>query len=289
MLQKAFENILRNWLTTIPVVLVMAALLTLGSGLFGAYTEAQKTLKNIEQKFSITIYLKDDADPFEVGKLITSLEERSDVIKPIVYTSKEAAWKLVSKTFGLDASLLKKYQFSLPASLTITPVKPEQTDFIEAFLELEAKNLLKDPLFAKDQQRNLTHQMIAFIAQVKDGSVKTLLFFVFLFVVGGALLVSSTIHLAITNRHREISIMKLVGASQKNILTPFVLEGILLSLAAYIIHLLFLVVIPLPGTLWGSRPQLNFLLAEFIVVVVLATVVSHITALLHLRKKSLFS
>lgn len=279
MLQKAFENILRNWLTSFPIVLVIAILLTIGNGLMSLNEQAQKMLKNIEQKFSITVYLKDDADPFEVGKLITALEERADVVKPVAYTSKEAAWKLLSESFSLDPTLLKKYQFSLPASLTITPIKPEDTEKIEAFLGSQAKNLLKDPFATKDAQRNITRQMVDFIEQVKENSVQTLVLFIIIFIIGGGLLIASAIHLAITNRHREISIMKLVGASRKTIILPFVIEGVILSAAAFFIHLAFI--------LAGNDLRPNFLIAEFIVVTVLGAVVSHLAALYHLKKKSL--
>ncbi|MBI2639063.1 hypothetical protein HYW83_05745 [Candidatus Peregrinibacteria bacterium] len=276
MLQKAFENILRNWLTSFPIVLVIAILLTIGNGLMNLNEQAQTMLKNIEQKFSITVYLKEDADPFEVGKLITALEERADVVKPVVYTSKEAAWKLLSNSFSLDPTLLKKYQFSLPASLTITPIKPEDTEKIEAFIASQAKNLIKDPLATKDAQRNITRQMVDFIKQVKENSVQTLVLFIIIFIVGGGLLIASAIHLAITNRHREISIMKLVGASRKTIIFPFVMEGVILSITAFLIHLVFI----LPDK--TLRP--NFLIAEFVVVTVLGAVVSHLATLYHLKK-----
>jgi cell division transport system permease protein len=283
MLQKAFENIVRNWLTTIPVILVMATVLTIGTGIIDVYTKAQETLKNIEEKFSITVYLKDDADPFEVGKLITALEERTDVIKPITYTSKEAAWKLLSQSFSLDQALLKKYRFSLPASLTITPKKPENTGAIEAFLESQGKNLLLDPLLTKDKQRSVTEQMVNFIKKIKEGSLRTLIIFGLLFTVGGILLFASAIHLAITNRHREISIMKLIGASHKTILTPFIAEGAMLSFGAFLLHLVFLLSLP------SARFQGNLLIAEFIIIMLLGVVVSHLTTLYHIRKKSLFS
>ena len=140
--QSNLGNITRNWTTTLPTIIVMAITLTMFHSSFLFIRKRRKCSKS-PTKYSITVYLKDDADPFEVGNVITELEQREDVVKPVSYTSKEQAWKLISKTFSLDTALLEKYKFSLPATLTITPRQLEDTGNIKIFLNENAKNLLK--------------------------------------------------------------------------------------------------------------------------------------------------
>lgn len=277
--QKSCENLLKNWATALPTILVIALVLTMFHGLLSVNSQAKTALQNIQQKFSITIYLKDDADPFEVGNLITALEERPDIRKPVIYTSKEEAWKIMSKTFSLDNELLKKYKFSLPASLTITPTLPENTPAIESFLETTAKYLLKDSSLSKQKQKNITAQMVDFIKTVEDSTLQTLLFFIVFFVIGGALLISSTIHLAINTRHKEIAIMKLIGAAHSSIMLPFIIEGFLISIAAFVLNML-LVFLLMPEI--GS---LNALLFEFMAVVLLGAGASYLTALVHIKRR----
>jgi cell division transport system permease protein len=48
--------------------------------------------------------------------------------------------------------------------------------------------------------------------------------------VAAALLISTTIRLSAFSRRRELGIMRLVGASNRFIQTPFVVEGVLASL-----------------------------------------------------------
>lgn len=270
-LHQSAENIIRNWTTAIPAIVVMAIVLTMFSGLFTLSSRAKTAIQNLEQKFSITVYLKDNADPFETGALITELEKRGDIIKPVTYTSKEEAWKLMSKTFSLDTDLLNKYKFSLPASLTITPKNPANVEAIEAFLNTKAKNLLRNPYDSKDKQKNITYKMTEFIQSMRDTLFKTIVLFILFFVIGGTLLLSSTIHLAILSRRREIAIMKLIGAHHSKIILPFVGEGVILSILAYILNLILLSIIP-----FGVG--VNVLLFEFIVIVALGALASYLAA-----------
>ncbi len=285
LLQRGAENILRNWITTVPTMLVIALVLTMFHGLLVVHDRAVTTIKAVEKKFSLTVFLRDDSDPFAIGNLITTLEQRSDVVKPVIYTTKEKAWELMSATFELDADLLKKYAFSLPASLTITPRAPDDTEAINAFLQTKAQNLIKDPASLKEKQKNITAQMINFIKTVQNTTLRTMLFFIIVFVVGGTILLGSTIHLAVSARSHEISIMKLVGATYATIIAPFVIEGVMISLMAFGIHLFLLMILPferLAGTL-----NANALLLEFVAVVSLGTVVSYFTALFNIKKKKL--
>ncbi|MFA6521389.1 MAG: permease-like cell division protein FtsX [Candidatus Gracilibacteria bacterium] len=255
-------------------------------GMILVHENAKNTLKNIQQKFSITVYLKDDADPFEVGNTITSLEDRSDIVSPVTYTSKEAAWEMMSKTFSLDNELLKKYKFSLPASLTITPKNPSDVPQIEAFLQTNAANILKDSATMQDKQKNITNQIVEFVQSVEKTTQSTLIFFIILFVLGGALLLSSTIHLAITSRHTEINIMKLVGSSHSTIILPFVIEGLLVSIIAFLVNLVILALLPI--SIINVKLHLNALLFEFIATILLGVIVSYLTTLFHIRKKTFF-
>lgn len=284
MFRKAFENLIRHWVATAPTILVLALVLTMFHGLLAVHGKARETLGSIAEKFSITFYLKDSADPFEVGNLVAALETRPDV-KTVAYTSKEAAFELMAKSFALDPNLLKKYKFSLPASITVTPKNPDDSDKISAFLAENAGHLLKDPVSTKKKQKNLTEQMLEFLGEVRKTVLRTIFFFAALFLIGGSVLIGSTIHLSIHSRRLEMGIMKLVGASEKTITTPFIIEGFLLSLMAFLLHVIL--VFLLPFNLKNTTYDLNAFLFEFIAVCLLGMLVSHLTAKFHLRKKIL--
>lgn len=284
-LRRAIENILRNWTTLVPTIIVMAITLTIFHSSFFVYKQAAQTLQNLSQKYSITVYLKDDADPFEVGSLITELEERSDIIKPVTYTSKEQAWSRMSKTFSLDTKLLEKYKFSLPATLTITPRQLENIQTIESFLNTKAKTLLREPFSTDSKKQNITNQMVNFIQNIKNSTLRTIVFFIIIFIIGGALLIGSAIHLAIASRHREIAIMKLMGANYSKIVTPFILEGFLISLFAALLNAVILAILPFEEM--ETKLYINMLLIELAASLIIGVAASYLTTVFHIRKKLL--
>lgn len=287
MLRAAFENLTRNFTSVLPAILMIAVLTTLFHSTFTLHSKATETLDSLRQKFSLTVYLKDDADPFQVGSLISMLEKRNDVAT-LVYTSKEAAFKEMSKTFSFDPTLLERYKFSLPASITATLEKPEDAKSVERFLQAEAAQLLKPETFAKDKaQQDLLEKTGVFVARLREGTVGAVFLFLILTVVIASLSIATTIHLAFVIRHREMSIMKLVGASRKHMMKPFLIEALLISGAAFVLHLIFSSLIAF-GPL-TTRFHLNAFVIELFVLLLLSALISYATVALHLRRHSFFS
>lgn len=286
-LKKGADGLLRNALTTIPTIIVIAIVLTLFHGLLVVREHAQETLQTLQQKFSITVYLKDSSDPFEISKLITDLEARPDILPPVIYTSKEDAWNMISKTFSLDNELLKKYQFSLPASMTITPKSIDNAADIEIYLNSRASSLLRDSQVSASKQKNIANQMINFVSNIRQTTLRTTFLFLMLFLIGGALLIGNAIHLGLTVRHREIGIMKLMGASHMQIVLPFIIEGILMGAIAFLLH--FAMTFALPIHLANPAAEKSALLSELTVTLLWSGLISFVTSYFVLKRTSIFS
>ncbi|MGN6744045.1 MAG: permease-like cell division protein FtsX [Amnibacterium sp.] len=79
---------------------------------------------------------------------------------------------------------------------------------------------------AVTDQRRLLDQIFAVLntASITAASIAALM------LIAAALLISTTIRLSAFSRRRELGIMRLVGASNRFIQTPFILEGVLASL-----------------------------------------------------------
>jgi cell division transport system permease protein len=79
---------------------------------------------------------------------------------------------------------------------------------------------------AVTDQRRLLDQIFAVLntASITAAAIAALM------LVAAALLISTTIRLSAFSRRRELGIMRLVGASNRFIQTPFILEGVLASL-----------------------------------------------------------
>ena len=104
----------------------------------------------------------------------------------------------------------------LPETLWINLVDPEQSDLIfEAISGLPGVESVVD-------QRSYLDQIFALL---NAGSL-TAVAVAGLMLLAAALLIATTIRLSAFSRRRELAIMRLVGASNRFIQTPFVLEGI---------------------------------------------------------------
>lgn len=281
-IKSAWKNLRRNYEAAFAAMLVIGLALTMLHGFILINAKASATLAALSQKFSFTVYLRDDADPFEVGKLITALEERPEVAPPVVFTSKEAAFEFVKKNFSLDPSFISTYRLSLPASLQITPRKIEDTTKIESFLEGKWRNLLRDPFASKEKQQVLAKDMLSFIKSVQRSSVKTILFFIVFGIFAFTLLQTLTLHLAFLSRRVEIAALKLIGESRTRLAMPFIFESVMIGIGAFALHVVLTFLIPFEfGT---ARVLANILILELMGVFFLSVLTGFIVSYLHLRR-----
>ncbi|MBI2453609.1 hypothetical protein HYV58_00330, partial [Candidatus Peregrinibacteria bacterium] len=124
-------------------------------------------------------------------------------------------------------------------------------------------------------------QMIAFIDRLKITTERSLMVFILLFIAGSVIMLASTVHLAMSFRKTEMHIMKLMGASMSKMTSPYVLEGLILSCIAFLLHLAILGLLPIDMA--ASTAQKNALLAELAAVLVLGGGTSYLTTLFHLK------
>jgi cell division transport system permease protein len=140
----------------------------------------------------------------------------------------------------------------LPETFWINLVNPEQSDLIfEAISGLPGVESVID-------QRSYLDEIFALL---NAGSL-TAVAVASLMLVAAALLIATTIRLSAFSRRRELAIMRLVGASNRFIQTPFVLEGIVaaaIGAAAASLALWSIVRIFVQGYLTDALPGTVFI------------------------------
>jgi len=126
--------------------------------------------------------------------------------------------------FLAESEDLSAAQYLLPEQLNqafwVNLVNPEKTELIvEAFSSQPGVAEVRD-------QRGYLDQIINFlnVSSLAVAGVAAIMLF------SAALLTTTTIRLSAFSRRREISIMRLVGASSASIQLPFILEGLLAAL-----------------------------------------------------------
>jgi cell division transport system permease protein len=193
----------------------------------------------------LVFYLKDGTDYYTANSITDKIRQIPGV-KNVEYISKEQALSIISKTYPETAEFLLKFNLKnpLPASVSVTTESAEQQRDV---LNSVAKSPYAQYIENNRQQNRVDNQNI--IASTAENLininnfVKQLIFWVvFIFIIGGALIVINAIQLTIFTRRNEIFIMRLVGATPNFIRLPFLTEGVCYAVIAVILSFVLLYV-----------------------------------------------
>ncbi|GAA0226269.1 permease-like cell division protein FtsX [Cryptosporangium japonicum] len=224
-LTEAATGLWRNVTMTVALILTTAiSLALLGAGGL-LYTQVNKTKDLLYAQVEITIFLETAVTAEQKDALQQKLESDSE-IKSVTYESKQEAYERFKELFADSPDLVENTKpESLPESFRVKLKDPSEANAIDAKYKTEA---------GVDQvstQQELVGRLFDAIDAVKNLALVVSL-------VSGAaaiLLIGNTIQVAAYSRRREVSIMKLVGASNWYVRLPFILEAAVAGLIGAIL------------------------------------------------------
>lgn len=215
----------RNAWLSIATVLIMVVTLSVMSVLIVLNFLANDALRTLESKIDVSVYFNNDTLESDILKVRSELEALPDV-REVEYISKERALFLFKERHKDDPTLSESIAEiegnPLLATLNVKAHNPEQYGAIANFIE--------SPKYEKFIQKINYEQnkdVIGKLSSITDTiqRVGLVLSAVFLFI--SILVVFNTIRMTIYAYRQEIEIMRLVGASNWFIRTPFIIEGLL--------------------------------------------------------------
>lgn len=220
-LREAFKNIRLNLLMSITAVTTtFICLLVLGAALLVS-SHVEGIIDSVRQDVSVEAFFPQETSQEQVDQVRSNVESYPEVSE-ITYVSKEEALQNFKDTFEDRPELYSNLGSDvLPASLQIQLSEPQEADAVAQKLEGEG--------FAV-QDLNYPQQTIERLNEVTGYMIWSLRAATALFLVSSVLLISNTIRISIFSRRKEIEVMKLVGASDGFVRTPFVFEGLLQGL-----------------------------------------------------------
>lgn len=251
-IKAGFINFWRNgWVSIATVLIMLITLFVIGSLVF-LNVLFTSTIARLQEKVDISVYFKTDALESDIAALKEKMLKLQEV-QDIEYITKEESltrFKERHKDNNLiNQSLLELNDNPLGASFNIRAKNPNQYESINRFLE--SGNF--DGVIDKVNYRQ-NKLVIERLSKILD-SAKRIGFAVTIFMVLIAMLVSfNTIRLAIYTSREEISIMRLVGASNNYIRGPFIVEGMLYGIFAAVITMFILY----PLTFWLAPKAMSF-------------------------------
>lgn len=232
----------RNWVMSLVAVTIIYISLLLVGAFFLTSAVLGNIISSVEAKVSVQVFLKDGAAPADVQALQGDVL-RIPNVKGVSYVSKEEALQRFTERMKNTPQLIEQLRGNpLPASLEVALDDPRGVKAVVAGIE-------KDPNLAKviKNPANPEASDIKYGQDIVDrlfkltGIVRVFaLAFLILLLVVSLVLIGNTIRLAIYARRREIGIMRLVGASNWFIRTPFLMEGVLQAIIGSVLAILTL-------------------------------------------------
>ncbi len=224
-----------GWVTASTIVVMVLALMVFeGLILFGVLT--QKAVVELEDKIDISVYYKQGAPEDEILKMARAVEKLPEV-KKVDYVSREKALEIFKENHKGDATIGQALENlddnPLLASINVKANNPEEYAAIAAYLgNGNFQSIIQKITYAQSQ--TAIDRLVRLVNTLKRAG-----FFATVFLAATAALVTfNTIRLAIYSNREEIGIMRLVGASNVFINGPYVIQGIMIGLAAAIFSVL---------------------------------------------------
>ncbi len=242
-----FVSFWRNSYVSLASIVVMIVTLFVISSILFSTSLLSDALAKIKEKVDINVYFYTDAPEADILALKQQIEGLPEVAG-VTYTSREealASFKNENQSDQVILSALDELGDNpLGAVLNIKAKETSQYESIAAFLDSEqnvstSKIVRKVTYYENQKEINALTQMIE--SARKLGAVATVVF-----VLISILITFNTIRLAIFVSREEISVMKLVGASNMFIRGPFVVGGMMYGIFAALITLFLLY----PLTYW---------------------------------------
>lgn len=219
-LAEAFKNIKLNLLMSITAVTTtFICILVFGLGLLVS-AHIQGVIGSVREDVSVEAFMP-DAGSEEIDDLANKVEGWPEVAS-VTQVSEEQAFAEFKDKFKEQPDLYADLdQGVFPASVQIQLNDPGAANDVAERLKQEG--------FTED---NLSYpqQTIDRLNAVTSYVIWGLYAATLLFLVASVLLISNAIRLSIFARRKEIEVMKLVGASDGFVRTPFVFEGLLQGL-----------------------------------------------------------
>jgi cell division transport system permease protein len=218
-------------LTGLSIAMIGLSLLVVGLFAIAAYN-IRRVLERVEERVEIIAFISDNSDFTQVMAAKAEIE-RLPTVRRVTYVSREQALEIAKKEVPEFQDIFGGLEGNpLPASLEIA-LHPHQQG--SAAVHSVAQRVGQYP-FVEEVQYGREWLEKVYLLRKVAGAATIVLGAGFAIV--AALIIGAAVRIAVFARRDEISIMRLVGATDGFIRRPFLVEGLISGLAGSLLALL---------------------------------------------------
>lgn len=222
-IQQGFKNIARNSMFSLASMATMAACIFMFGIFYILVFNVNAMVQDAEESVAITVFFDEGLSEEQIKEIGKEVEKRSEV-KEMVFVSAEEAWESFKEVYfegneeyaaGFSGNPLAN---SANYAIYLKDIS-KQSSLVKYLNTIEGVRDVK-------QSQSVAETLTEFnkILSLVSGGIIMILLCVAIF------LINNTITIGISVRREEISIMKLIGATDYLVRAPFIVEGIVIGL-----------------------------------------------------------
>ncbi len=226
LIKEGYDNLKKHGSKTFSTMLIICAtMIVLGIFLI-LLQNVNKNVETVRREQGFQAFISDASTETEIEYIKDNIKIIKGV-KDIKYINKDMAFEDAKNVFKDQEYLLKGLE----------KVKPFPASFVITFNDIKDASIIKDEVEKIDGITKVKYNETTIEAVITISNIANL----FLLGVGSIMLVismfiiSNTIKLAVYSNKREIYIMRYIGATNKFIRRPFIVEGAIMGLLSALI------------------------------------------------------
>lgn len=217
--RRSWQDIWRSPLSSLMTLMVVAIALALPASLTVALKNGERLADQVQSSSQITLYLKSSVSEAQAQELLQKLRRDASILD-VQYMTREQSLAEFKTQSGFGSALDYLDDNPLPAVITVTPTlasnEPQAADVL----------LTRLRAYSEVDQAQLDMQWLRRLHALMQLGRRAAMILSLLLGMAVVLIVGNTIRLAIQNRHTEIEVFKLVGATDAFIRRPFLYSGL---------------------------------------------------------------
>jgi cell division transport system permease protein len=213
--REAIVNLRRHGLMTAAAVTTIAVALALMSSFAITFYQVNTATRRAVGEFEMRVFCREEVNKKQVAGIRKRIEGIPGVAKPVVYISKEKAFKEWTRDQPIDTTdIPNKFNETFVIKMADAKRAPEIARQIRGW-----HDLIQEVSLPEDEMGGVM-SIANFLRVVGAGGGIILLF-------SALVVVSNTVRISLFSRRREIRIMQIVGATPWFIRLPLFLEGLI--------------------------------------------------------------
>ncbi len=219
--KQGFKNIFRNKVFSLATTATIASCIFLFGLFYCLVINVQYSVKAAQSGVAVTVFFDEDLSDEQIQQIGNQISSRSEVSE-VKFVSSEEAWDSFKEDY------LGEYADGYEGDNPLEGSENYEIYLNDVSKQPELVNWLSSvPGIREVNRSDITAEVLT--------NVNTLISYVSLAIIAVLLLVSvflisNTVAMGISVRKEEISIMRLIGAKDFVVRSPFVIEGILIGL-----------------------------------------------------------